>query len=84
MDLGLGVVIGIAVVIAMTVLLGRSRAKNEPKPKRGSLPGTGFRTIHANYDSGGSGGGHFTQYRVPKDPQDYAKAMMPKSKGNAK
>ncbi|AXT26164.1 hypothetical protein D1823_06005 [Ruegeria sp. AD91A] len=76
--------IAVTVFVVLVALLAWSRSKNEPQPKRGSHPGIGYRTIHANYDSGGPGGGHSTQYRVPKDPQDYAKAMMPKSKGNAK
>ena len=28
--------------------------------------------------SGGGGGGHSTTIRVPKDPQEYAKAFVPK------
>lgn len=82
MELTIVSVIGIVLVFALTILLAWSRAKNEPKPKRGSPPGKGHRLIHVNYESG-AGGGHSTQYKVPRDPQDYAKAMVPKNKGNA-
>ena len=34
--------------------------------------------IDAHYHSGGAGGGHSTQYRVPKDPQAYARLFIPK------
>ncbi|MEO0485084.1 MAG: hypothetical protein AAF092_04130 [Pseudomonadota bacterium] len=49
---------------------------------RGSEPGTGSHTIHADYSSGFSG--HSTTYRIPKDPQDYAKRFVPPSKATRK
>ncbi len=44
---------------------------------RGSPPGTGHHIIQAEYQSGGGGGGSHGQFRVPKDPQAYARAFVP-------
>ena len=30
--------------------------------------------------AGGGGGGHQTNYRIPRDPQEYAKRFIPKDK----
>ena len=42
---------------------------------RGSEPGQGHHTIHAEYSSGFSG--HSTSYEVPRDPQAYARLFVP-------
>ncbi len=49
------------------------------KRLRGSPPGTGDHIVQAEYQSGGGGGGSQGQFRVPKDPQAYARAFVPKS-----
>lgn len=47
------------------------------KKLRGSPPGKGNHIIQAEYQSGGGGGGSHGQFRVPKDPQAYARAFVP-------
>ena len=42
---------------------------------RGSAPGKGHHVSHADYSSGFSG--HSTSYKIPKDPQDYARRFVP-------
>ncbi len=69
----------LAVIVALVVLLARSRARADPKT-RGTKPGQGDQLIDMFYGSGGPGGGHGSVIRVTRDPQVYAKAMMPKSK----
>lgn len=44
---------------------------------RGSPPGKGHHIVQAEYQSGGGGGGSHGQFRVPKDPQAYARAFVP-------
>ncbi|MEW2916903.1 hypothetical protein AB1A64_07500 [Ruegeria sp. ANG10] len=77
MDLAIGIA-GILAVVMLVAFLARSREKLDQKPKRGIHPGRGDQMINASYDSGGPGGGHGTIVRVPKDPQEYTKAMSPK------
>lgn len=74
----------ITLCIAVVTLLARSRAKADPKT-RGTKPGFGDQLIDMSYGTGGPGGGHSAVICVTRDPQKYAKAMMPKSnKGNDK
>jgi hypothetical protein len=77
MDLAISIA-GIFALVMLVALLARSRGKLDQKPKRGIHPGRGDQMINASYDSGGPGGGHGTIIRVPKDPQEYTKAMSPK------
>ena len=65
----------LAILIGRAVLIVR-RENNEPV--RGSEPGKGDHTIHAEYSSGFSG--HSTTYTIPRDPQAYAKRFVPKQK----
>ena len=51
--------------------------REEGKRLRGSPPGTGDHIVQAEYQSGGGGGGSRGQFRVPKDPQAYARAFVP-------
>ena len=66
----------------LLILLGRAIyvVRKEKPDGRGSLPGTGDHIIEANYHSGGAGGGHSSTFKVPKDPQKYAQAFVPKDK----
>jgi len=50
--------------------------ENGSKP-RGSEPGKGDHVISCEYNSGAGGGGSHGEFRVPKDPQTYAKAFIP-------
>ena len=49
------------------------------RPPRGSPPGEGHHVIDASYLSGGGGGGHHATFTVPRDPQAYARAFVPKA-----
>ena len=64
----------------IALLLGRTlwimRQERGQGRLRGSDPGKGTHTIHAEYSSGISG--HSTSYEVPRDPQEYAKLFVPK------
>ena len=68
--------------LIIAVLLGRALwiVRSEKDEGRGSLPGKGDHIIEANYFSGGGGGGQQSTFRVPKDPQDYAKRFVPKER----
>ena len=78
MELPLIVVLVIAVVL-VTWLLARRSLRDEPDRPRGLEPGTGDHIIEVNYSSG-LGGGEQMEIRVPRDPQEYAKAFVPKGK----
>ena len=54
--------------------------RQEKDAKRGSAPGTGYHEIDASYWSGGGGGGHEGKFRVPKDPQEYARQFIRKDR----
>jgi hypothetical protein len=71
----------IAAMSGLVILMLAARAvqavRTERKAPRGVLPDRGDTLIDVNYSSGGGGGGHSTTIRVPKDPQEYAKAFVP-------
>ena len=67
----------ILVVLAVRAVLVLRRERDAP---RGSLPGKGHHVIDASYLSGGGGGGHHGTFRVPRDPQEYAKGFVPRKK----
>ncbi|WP_039019139.1 hypothetical protein [Halocynthiibacter namhaensis] len=52
--------------------------KNGPKAPRGTAPGQGDTLVEGG--GGGSRGGVSTVTRVSKDPQQYAREMMPRGK----
>ena len=54
------------------------RSERDQK-QRGSPPGQGDHIVKAEYFSGGAGGGHQSEFRVPKDPQAYARKFVPGS-----
>ena len=66
--------------LILAVLLGRALwiVRSEKDEGRGSLPGRGDHVVEANYFSGG--GGQQGAFRVPRDPQDYAKRFVPKER----
>ncbi|QBF32220.1 hypothetical protein [Thalassococcus sp. S3] len=63
-------------ILAVSILSGALALRRSKNEGRGSLPGKGDHIIEANYSSGL--GGHSVTYRVPKDPQDYAKRFIPR------
>ncbi len=69
----LSVLVLLAAALKAWIAIRADRAQG-----RGSLPGKGYHTIDASYHSGGSGGGHTSHYRVPQDPQEYARLFIPK------
>ncbi len=75
----------IAVISALILIVLFVRAvivmRNEGKSERGSEPGQGHHVVDSSYFSGGGGGGHQSSFRVPKDPQEYAKGFVPRQKG---
>lgn len=75
--------IAVSVFVLLIALLAWSHSKTIHKTRRGSPPGRGQHLLHSSYNSQ-DGAISSSQTHMPKDPQNYAKAMMPKSKGNAK
>ncbi len=66
-----------ALILAAFVLRAINIVMNEKGDQnRGSDKKTGFHTIHAEYSSGISG--HHTTYKVPCDPDEYARIFSPK------
>ena len=62
----------LALLLARTLYILR---KEKDDSNRGSEPGDGHHTIHAEYSSGFSG--HSTSYDIPRDPQAYARLFVP-------
>jgi hypothetical protein len=74
----------IAILSALVLLVSVLKAaqtirQDRGRDPRGSAPGTGYHVIDASYHSGGAGGGHSAEFRVPKDPQEYAQMFVPKN-----
>ncbi|MDX8353378.1 hypothetical protein [Cognatiyoonia sp. IB215182] len=67
---GFALVIGVAAII-----LGEKRRRYHPKQNRGSDPGDGYHVMHANYASRENT--RSRAWRVPQNPQDYAKFFAP-------
>ncbi|CTQ31838.1 hypothetical protein [Jannaschia rubra] len=65
---------------AIWILRAETRQGHDGRP-RGIPPGTGYTQIDSNYSSG-LGGGHQLITRVPKDPQEYARAFVPRHNGH--
>lgn len=77
------VITGLTALIVIVAGLRAAQAIREDRRRgRGSRPGTGYHVIDASYHSGGSGGGHSASYRVPRDPQEYARLFIPKDSKN--
>lgn len=76
------IVILCGAILLVAVLRGLQSLRHTKGTERGSLPGKGYHTIEANYFSGGGGGGQASSFKVPRDPQEYAKTFVPKD--NAK
>ena len=74
-----GFILLILVARAIWVLRAEARAEDGGTP-RGIPPGSGYTEIDSDYSSG-VGGGHQLTSRVPQDPQEYARAFVPKRAG---
>lgn len=69
------------VLLARAIWIMRREAAEEDGGRpRGIPPGTGYTEIESNYFSGVGGGSQMTS-RVPRDPQEYARAFVPKRRG---
>lgn len=75
---------GIAILCGLVLILVALRAaqsirhdREKHGDGRGSAPGKGYHVIDSSYHSGGAGGGHSSEFRVPKDPQTYARLFVP-------
>ncbi|WP_299842868.1 hypothetical protein [uncultured Jannaschia sp.] len=64
---------------AIWVLRAEARRDDGGRP-RGVAPGEGYTEIESDYFSG-VGGGNQSVTRVPKDPQEYARAFVPGRRG---
>ncbi len=65
-------------ILVVAVIRAAQSIRHAKDAERGSAPGTGYHEIEANYHSGGGGGGHSGTFRVPRDPQEYAKTFVPR------
>ncbi len=74
----------ITIVSGLILLILGIRAfivlRNERDAPRGSKPGKGYHEIDASYWSGGGGGGQQGSFKVPKDPQEYARRFVPRNR----
>lgn len=71
----------LAGLIALLVIaLAWMRIRTDGGKARGSEPRKGDHVLTSDYQSGM--GGHSTTWRVPADPQEYAKKFVPKEAGN--
>lgn len=66
-------VVAIAILVAALAVLGQ---RINPG-RRGSKPGKGHHVLRSDYQSG-VGGGNVTEWKVPRDPDAYAKLFVPK------
>ncbi|MEM8850812.1 MAG: hypothetical protein AAGE03_12350 [Pseudomonadota bacterium] len=73
-----GLILAILVVRTLWILRAEARRGDGGRP-RGIPPGTGYTEIESDYSSG-VGGGNQLKTRVPKDPQEYARVFVPKTK----
>ena len=74
------ITVGSCLVMVLMALRAWQIWRDEEDAPRGTEPGQGHTTIESHYISGGGGGGNSITYTVPKDPQEYAKAFVPKER----
>jgi hypothetical protein len=74
----IAVLCGLVVLVA--ALRARQAVRHDRHDRRGSAPGKGYHVIDASYHSGGGGGGQSAEFRVPRDPQEYARLFIPKDR----
>jgi len=77
---GLLITILSGLVLLVAVLRAAQSIRQDRAQGRGTLPDTGHSVIDASYSSGGAGGGDAMRYRIPRDPQTYAKLFIPKDR----
>jgi hypothetical protein len=67
-------------VLLMAVLRAAQAIRQDRAQEHGTLPDKGHSVIESHYSSGGAGGGQSMSYRIPRDPQTYAKLFIPKDR----
>ena len=72
-------IVALLLVRALWVLRTEA-ARDDGGVPRGIPPGVGYTEIESDYSSGVGGGNQLTS-RVPKDPQEYARAFIPRRAG---
>ncbi|MGX9354393.1 hypothetical protein ACS3SW_04295 [Roseobacteraceae bacterium S113] len=65
----------VVAIALVSVLAAWMRLRSDPGKARGAKPGKGDHVLTSDYQSGL--GGHSTTWRVPADPQEYAKKFVP-------
>jgi len=70
---------GTILVILLVRAIWVVRAEAKTPPARGASPGPGETVIDVSYHSGGAGGGHSAEIRMPRDPQAQARFFIPLS-----
>ncbi len=70
-------------IIGLLVWRAVAVVRSEKDTPRGHDPANGDATIISEYSSG-AGGGQYSSYTVPSDPQDYAAAFVPKNRKSQK
>ncbi len=71
----------VALLVGRAVWIMRAEAaQGDGGAPRGTDPGKGYTEIRSEYFSGLGGGSQQTT-RVPKDPQEYARAFIPRRDG---
>ncbi|CUH28761.1 hypothetical protein JSE7799_00822 [Jannaschia seosinensis] len=70
------VILGILIARAIWIMRAEARQDNGGRP-RGVRPGSGYTEVQSEYFSG-LGGGSQSATRVPRDPQEYARAFVPR------
>ncbi|MCK0167104.1 hypothetical protein MWU52_06035 [Jannaschia sp. S6380] len=74
-----GIILAVLIVRAVWIMRAEAGEDGGGRP-RGVRPGTGYTEIESNYFSGVGGGSQMIT-RVPRDPQEYARAFVPKRGG---
>jgi hypothetical protein len=67
---------------ALMVAAGQAGVPSTNTAAGAASPEKGYHEIDASYHSGGGGGGQSGSFRVPKDPQTYAKLFIPEDRKN--
>ena len=68
-------------IAILAILVGNAIyvVRKESKSQRGVAPSDGETEIISEYSSG-VGGGQYSKYNIPKDPQKYAQIFVPKDR----
>ena len=66
------------IAVAVAALAIAANRQDRTAGRRGSDPGKGYHELRSDYQSG-VGGGHVTTWKVPRDPQEYARQVIPRT-----